>query len=63
MITTAAYTTANEIHFLNSLGLASLEAYLSASSRRTDWGTMDAEAVLAHCRTRIEQIRERLSRR
>ena len=60
--TAPAYTTDMEIKFLSSLGLASLQAYLAAASRRTDWGAMDAQAVQAHCRKRIEQIEARSAR-
>jgi len=64
MKTTAmAYTTDMELKFLNSLGLASLQAYLAAATQRTDGGAMDAQQVLAHCRKRIEQIQERSARR
>lgn len=58
-----AHTTLDEMKFINGLGKASLQAYLSASSRRADWGSMDKEEVLAHCRKRIETIQERSERR
>ncbi len=58
-----AHTTLDEMKFLSSLGLASLQAYLSAADRRADWGSMDKEEVLAHCRKRIDAIKERSERR
>ena len=58
-----AHTTLDEIKFISGLGMASLQAYLSASSRRSDWGSMDKEEVMAHCRKRIEAIQERCERR
>ena len=58
-----AHTTTDEIKFINGLGKTSLQAYLSASEHRSDWGDMNKEEVLAHCRKRIGTILERSERR
>lgn len=58
------WTTENEKEWLNNLGThrrnglpkkESLEKYLEASEKRTDWGSINKEKVLAYAKELLER--------
>lgn len=59
------WTTATEIDFLDNIGtfcetpgdpLNLLRGYLKGAETRTEWGTIDSGAVIAHAKARIREL-------
>jgi hypothetical protein len=60
-----SWSTEAELHFLDDLGAHTgvtrdpaplLRGYLAGAEKRTDWGNMDRDAVIAHAKKRLERI-------
>lgn len=58
-----AWTTADEIEFIEDLGFNALERYVDACPRRATWGYVDSTKVMAFASRRLSLLRQRRSGR
>ena len=66
------YTTADEASFIDNLGrqsadgqmlgpLKTVEAYIAASEKRTNWGDIDANAAIDYAKSRVRELRRNVA--